>query len=176
MKRSRRARTEKGFESWLGNNEGFLRWLIKNYYYGKTEHADMFQEACVAAWKGYFSYDPSKRVKLNSYIGKCVRNCITDIYAKETALRRPKTVPIGLGRDFDDGMSDYILYEEDYPSDYQHLVDALNGLKEEDKWIIMETLFSNKTQQELAEECGCGQSLISYRLNRARKALKEKIA
>ena len=176
MKGIRHARTEAGFEAWLGNNKGFLHWLISQYYHGETEHSDMFQEACIAAWKGYFRFDDSKGSKLNSYIGECVKNRILDIYVSETALRRPKTVPIGLRENFDDdGVSDYVLYEESYPSSYQYLFDALNDLDEQDRWVILETMF-DKPQKEMAKELGCGQSLISYHLKRARKIMKEKIA
>lgn len=175
MKGIRHARTKEGFEAWLGNNKGFLHWLVNQYYFEKMEHDDMFQEACIAAWKGYSSYESSKGAKLNTYIGTCVKNWIADIYAKETALRRPRTVAIGLREDFDDDVSDYVLYEESYPSDYQYLIDAFNDLEEQDKWVMLETMF-DKPQKEMAEELGCGQSMISYYLKKARKTLKNKIA
>lgn len=175
MKKNRHVRNEQGFESWLGNNEGFLHWLIKNYYYGKNEHSDMYQEACIAAWKGYSSYDNSKGVKLNSYIGTCVRNQLNEIYTAENALKRPKTVAIGNNFDFDDKISDYILYEESYPSEYQYLFDAIDGLSEREKWVLLETM-DDMPQMEMAKELGCGQSLISYYLRKARKSIKEKIA
>ena len=79
MKGIRHARTEEGFEAWLGNNSNFLHYMIRHYYSGSMERSDMFQEVCFAAWKGYSTYDPSKGTKLTTYIGECVKNCIFEI-------------------------------------------------------------------------------------------------
>ena len=75
----------------------------------------------------------------------------------------------------DDGVLDYVLYEESSLSSYQYLFDALNDLDEQDRWVILETMF-DKPQKEIAKELGCGQILISYYHNRARKTMKKKIA
>lgn len=92
IRRTRYTRTEKGFEAWLKNCEGFLHWMVNKHYNGQLEHEDVFQEVCIAAWEGYMSYDASFGIKLTTYIGSCVRNAIYGIHAKETAKKRPKMV------------------------------------------------------------------------------------
>ena len=64
IRRTRHTRTKQGFEAWLKNCEGFLHWLIRKYYFGPTEHEDVFQEVCITAWKAYMSYDASFGTKL----------------------------------------------------------------------------------------------------------------
>jgi len=175
MKGIRHSRTKEGFEAWLANHKDFLYWLIKGYYYGPMEQDDLFQEASIAAWKGYMSFDSTKGVKLSSYIGTCVRNRLIEIHECESALRRPKTVPIGLASDFDNETPDYILFEESFRCDCEYLFDALNNLDEREKSVLLKTMRGER-QTDIAGEIGCVQSLVSYYLKLARKSLKEKIA
>lgn len=177
IRRTRYTRTEKGFEAWLKNCDGFLHWMVNKHYNGQLEHENVFQEVCIAAWEGYMSYDASFGIKLTTYIGSCVRNAIYDIYAKETAKKRPKTVNVGMAARFEEIAEDYVLYEKDYDlkDKTEAIFEAINGLADTDKQVILMTL-SGKLQTEIGTELGCGQSLASYYLKRARRTIKERIA
>ena len=177
IRRTRHTRTKQGFEAWLKNCEGFLHWLIKKYYFGPMEHEDVFQESCIAAWKGYMSFDAQEGTKLTTYIGTCVKNRIFELHVRETALKRPQTVNIGMPANFEEAAEDYILYEEDYDSKDRTgaIFEVINNLPDTDRRVVLMTL-SGKLQTEIGKELGCSQSLVSYYLKRARCAIKERIA
>ena len=177
IRRTRHTRTKQGFEAWLKNCEGFLHWLIRKYYFGPTEHEDVFQEVCITAWKAYMSYDASFGTKLTTYIGTCARRRLCELYRDENALKRPKTINIGMPASFEEVAEDYVLYEEDY--DYKGkseiIFEAINDLLDMSRSIVL-MIVSGKTQTEIAKELGCVQSLVSYYLKSARQTLKERIA
>lgn len=177
MKKIRYTRTAEGFEAWLENNQNFLRWMIRKYYSGQIDHEDVYQEACIAAWNGYMSYDTSLGVKLTSYIGKCVQNAIWGLYREESALKRPQALSIGLAVEFEDIAADYVLYEDDYEirEDIRVLLKAICTLPDTERAIILMTAYG-VTQVEIAQALGCCQATVSMTLKDVRATIKEKIA
>lgn len=78
-------------EQWIIDNDKLIHSFCHKYYktaYYLIDYDDLYQCACLGAWKGLNAYDESKGVKPSSFIGKCVENEIKMEIRKQSSEAR----------------------------------------------------------------------------------------
>jgi len=183
---------------WIKENENFIRQLVLQYQRCvMVSFDDLMQEARIAAWKAFASYDENRvDVLLSTYLWKVMDNALKEVFRKAFAQKRQNlfnteyiTDVICQADDFETLMS---LDDKDYVDDLlvplfgtseasdeiiekretiKFLTKQINSLPA-NLQIVVKLHLSGNTQREIAEKLGLSQSSVSLRLKNARLELK----
>lgn len=104
--------------------------------------------------------------ELRSYIVIITKNTALNIYRKNKT-ERSHSVAIGY---------DLSKYMENYPDEnYQHLVDSISQLSENDKEIMVLYYMHGFTAKQIGKQLGISENAVRKRVERAKVKLKEKL-
>ena len=179
---------------WIQKHEKYIRCLVRQYRTNTViTFDDLMQEARIAAWKAFASYDENRvDVLMATYLWKVMDNAIKEVFRKAFAKKRQNPFNTEYIADtiyknefddefiFDGDESDgdlktaAIFGTSDAPDDVleddetmKFWVKQINSLPEDLK-IVMKLHINGYTQCEIARELGLSQSSVSLRLKNAR--------
>lgn len=155
------------------------------------EYDDLQQDAALAWWKAYDSYDPLRKVKLTTYIFRAIKNEINmKIRANTSNKRTAHIVPFDWVSDSDkgkelSGMDNLDLSQTDGLHPTQKSLDEqvadreiaeaakrnINKILTEQEQVIFRLSLNGKTQKEIGMRMGQSQAKISNTLKMIRSKL-----
>ena len=172
-------------ERYLEENRGRI-WGLVNTFRNIQDPAlsrdDLFQEAQIAFWHAYDSYDPTRGTRFTTYAHKIMKNAVTKLLRSSGASKRKPTAPTvpydttvtDVGAEIMGGdnmevipsplghggplLEDHCIQREEVSLVHTLLQDLFS---EEDQQIFLSLSQGLVTQKELAAELGCSQAKIS---------------
>lgn len=75
------------YEKFLQENVGLIHKVLSPYR-ELDEYDDLFQEACIGAFKAFLTYDATRNTKLSSYVFTCAQNEVRMYLRKNSAKCR----------------------------------------------------------------------------------------
>jgi len=164
---------------------------IKHISDNALSQEDLFQEAQLAFWNAFDTYDPNRDTLFTTYAHKCMKNAVNEKLRTTTASkRRPKGPVIPYDSDVSEYGDDVVggdnaeVSEEASASqsppveDQVILKDAIELVRkllntlftEQERRIVLALGYEHLTQNEVAKELGCSQAKVSmtYKLARVR--------
>lgn len=177
--------SEEQKEAYLEENKPLIRSVISQVQCisdASISREDLFQEAQIAFWLAFDSYNPQKGTLFTTYAHKCMKNAINEKLRATAASKRRPVIP---NISYDSTVTDYgdefgggdnmeipptALAWQDAPVEEQcirretvkfvySLLDNLFSSNE--KYIFLALSQKLATQLELSKELGCSQAKIS---------------
>ena len=171
------------FEQFLKENKGLIHKILSPYR-GLDEYDDLFQEACIGAFKAFLTYDSARNTKLTSYVFTCAQNEVRMYLRKNSAKCRAATTisletwdgnPENQNRllecilgsktqSLSDGNMDNQVYMHQV---FQTAVGIVKNEMDKTTQIVICQFMEGVPQSVTADALGTSQSSISKTLNRA---------
>ena len=127
---------------------------------------DVVQETLVQVWRSLPSYRPSGSFR--AWVLKILVNQSRRQYRR----KRLETVPLDAAREMrsdEEGPHDAAQREEDH----QQVRDALDGLSNDHREVLILRYFSELTVPEIAQALSCREGTVKSRLSRAQDRLRQ---
>lgn len=182
----KKVKTEVEFEEILKQVTPFIINLSKDAV-GCVEFEDMQQILMIHTWETWQSYDASKGVQFFTYLYPSLRHRRAMEMRNRCAQRRDwrkeggsLDAPVDAAKDETCTFTNFVAdmngsndpVERLYGSEISRIVyGVVNKQSSEQARKAMLLLLDGYKQTQVAEECGCPQSLISYHLSKFRKEL-----
>ena len=149
----------------LERYQGILHKVNLVYFSNPSDREDNFQEMVYQLYRSY--PDLKKKESTGSWIYKVAINTSITKLKKDSRIRYKETVPemeenAGTEREMEEKESSGLLLK------------AIHELNETDKTIMLLYL-EEKSYDEIADITGLSKNNVGVRINRAKKALKEKL-
>lgn len=141
---------------------------------------DLIQDAQKALFRAATDFDSSKKVPFESYAGRVIRNALTDTYRKGT--RHADYHPVSLDSPIgDDGLVQGDLFESQdkrpdrlvIESDCREKIrEALKTISEREQTIVLQVLYENRSNADVANELGISKQAVNKTLHQALEKLR----
>lgn len=138
---------------------------------------DLIQEAQIAFWDAYDTYDPARHTLFTTYAHKCMKNAINErLRAANASKRRSplQNIPYDTtiseyGEEVSGGDNMFVSDQDLSMDEICHQKDILDFIyfilrtkfTEQDRYVFLSLVQREKTQNELSKEFGCSQAKIS---------------
>lgn len=123
------------------------------------DYDDAFQDGCVGLLNAIRTFDPERGIAFSTYAGACIQNAI------KGRRRRQHLPPRGNEGDAVSSVSD--------PFEAVNAKMLIDAAREVDDLGVIDLIDAGLTQTEVGETLGCGQSVVSRRMRKIRKAIKD---
>lgn len=166
-------------EAWLAENEKIIHRAIQSYR-NVYEYDDLRQMAYEAALKAFNAFDPSRSVKLSTYVFRAIKNEINMAIRADTAKKRSATVVPFSQSDGEDGVAgrgaeNMDTSESDWLHQPQTSIESAIEKREacifirkvvkekltDTEQTVFRMMVSGETQVEIGKHLMCSQAKIS---------------
>ncbi len=173
------------------HNLRLVVYIAKKFESTGTDIEDLISIGTIGLMKAINTYDPEKNIKLATYASRCIENEILMYIRKNSGQRAEVSIEEPLNTDWDGnelllldvlgGDEDQIYKELESEEDKKTIRNALAGLSEREREIIVLRFGLNGsdrelTQKEVADMLGISQSYISRLEKRIMVRLKNEMA
>ena len=166
-------------------NEPAIHYIVRSFTDIRGEYDDLVSLGIIGMIKAYRTFDLNMKIAFITYSSTCVRNELR-YYFRESTRHSPYAISLNteINKDADGRVITYndIISDDRLGNDLseiyaeneekQILRKNIDKLPEEERIIMTERWFNNKTQAEVANILGISQSIVS----RKEKKILKKIA
>lgn len=184
--------------TWLETHENLIFALAHQYAPTRDDVEDFYQEICLAIWSAFGTYDDHRVDVLDTtYYWHVGENRCLEILRSQNAKKRngKQTICAGVFVDFDHVIYQNPAQDDDMTMVYREIHNCVESAEEshikndqysilmkgirkdagltDSEYAVTAMIANGYTQMYIAKEMGIAQSVVNYRLNKARTKLRK---